>query len=256
MMTQTPKDSSHASYSDVLTGLAVLFSCLALTPPLLFTTPPADAAQVVVDAGGTFLVDAPLPTGSTFQFAHPADLGPVNPPEPDVSESCPSGWTDVGRFKLTAYVLAVEEEFDEDRRIQDPCGLSGSYRTNFLFSTKANPGGVMMQGSGRTVDGRIVHYLELDGRHCFEELSCPKTASGTCAEAGRTVAVDRRIVPLGADLLIEGVGARVAEDTGSRVRGRHIDLYRGDELTLVAAQRETRFGRRVCYRRVAKTASR
>ncbi|GEM_PF-2573676 len=246
-LTNAPRGAGHIT---AFVGLALAFSLAAVVPPPYFEAARADAAPAVVDPDAVALPFVPMPTGAVrAPVSHPADEAPVNPPVPDVSESCPAGWTDLGDFKLTAYVLAVEAEFDPERNIRDPCGLQGTYRTDFLFSTKANPGGVMMQGSGRTVDGRYVHYVEREGRHCFEELSCAKTAARTCAEAGRTVAVDRRVVPLGADLIIEGVGARVAEDTGGRVKGRHIDVFRGDELSLAAAQLETRFGRRVCMRR-------
>src|SRR5262245_59261035 len=38
------------------------------------------------------------------------------------------------------------------------------------------------------------------------------TATGTCARAGRTVAVDPKVIPLGSRVYIEGVGERIAED--------------------------------------------
>ena len=47
---------------------------------------------------------------------------------------------------------------------------------------------------------------------------------------------------------VEGVGERKAEDTGGGIRGRHIDIYLGTEMTLAAAQGETKHDRRVCYR--------
>jgi len=53
----------------------------------------------------------------------------------------------------------------------------------------------------------------------------PITATGTSARAGRTVAVDPKIIPLGSRVYIEGVGERIAEDVGGGVRGRHIDVY-------------------------------
>jgi 3D (Asp-Asp-Asp) domain-containing protein len=51
------------------------------------------------------------------------------------------------------------------------------------------------------------------------------TATGTSARAGRTVAVDPTVIPLGARIFIEGIGERIAEDIGGGVKGNHIDVY-------------------------------
>lgn len=51
------------------------------------------------------------------------------------------------------------------------------------------------------------------------------TATGTSARAGRTVAVDPTVIPLGSRVYIDGIGERIAEDIGGGVKGRHIDLY-------------------------------
>ena len=45
-------------------------------------------------------------------------------------------------------------------------------------------------------------------------------------EDGRTIAVDPSIIPLGTRVYIEGIGERVAEDTGSEIKGNDIDLFR------------------------------
>lgn len=50
------------------------------------------------------------------------------------------------------------------------------------------------------------------------------TESGTNPKQGRTVAVDKGVIPLGTHLLING-HEYVAEDTGSAVDGKHIDIY-------------------------------
>ena len=52
-----------------------------------------------------------------------------------------------------------------------------------------------------------------------------RTALGTMPAAGRTVAVDPKIIPLGTKLHIEGVGIRIAEDTGRRIKGKKLDLF-------------------------------
>lgn len=51
------------------------------------------------------------------------------------------------------------------------------------------------------------------------------TASGTIVSEGRTIAVDKDVIPMGWWVYIDGVGFRRAEDTGSAVKGKKIDLY-------------------------------
>ena len=50
------------------------------------------------------------------------------------------------------------------------------------------------------------------------------TESGTNPKQGRTVAVDKHVIPLGTHLMING-HEYIAEDTGSAVDGNHIDVY-------------------------------
>lgn len=51
------------------------------------------------------------------------------------------------------------------------------------------------------------------------------TATGERPVVGLTVAVDPRVIPLGTRLYIEGVGERVAMDTGGVVKGNKIDVF-------------------------------
>lgn len=50
------------------------------------------------------------------------------------------------------------------------------------------------------------------------------TSSGALATADHTVAVDRRVIPIGTHLLINGQ-EYVAQDVGGGVKGNHIDIY-------------------------------
>jgi 3D (Asp-Asp-Asp) domain-containing protein len=51
-----------------------------------------------------------------------------------------------------------------------------------------------------------------------------RTYSGTRVAPG-TIAVDPRIIPLGSRLRVPGYGRGVALDTGSAVKGFHVDLW-------------------------------
>ena len=51
-----------------------------------------------------------------------------------------------------------------------------------------------------------------------------QTSSGALATANHTVAVDRRVIPMGTRLLINGK-EYVAQDVGGGVKGNHIDIY-------------------------------
>jgi 3D (Asp-Asp-Asp) domain-containing protein len=57
------------------------------------------------------------------------------------------------------------------------------------------------------------------------------TASGTKVKEGRTIAVDPDVIPLGWWVYIEGIGFRRAEDRGSAVKGKKIDIYYDSEKT-------------------------
>lgn len=51
-----------------------------------------------------------------------------------------------------------------------------------------------------------------------------QTSSGVLATANLTVAVDKRVIPMGSRLLINGQ-EYIAQDVGGGVKGNHIDIY-------------------------------
>jgi 3D (Asp-Asp-Asp) domain-containing protein len=57
------------------------------------------------------------------------------------------------------------------------------------------------------------------------EKALSRTSTGTIPEPGRTIAVDPRVIPLGAKIYIEGLGERIAEDSGAKIKGKQIDVF-------------------------------
>lgn len=73
-----------------------------------------------------------------------------------------------------------------------------------------------------------ITYYDCGVSSCGKSKSNPAygiTKSGARVMEGVTVAVDPKVIPLGTYLYIEGVGYRVAQDTGSAVKGNTIDVY-------------------------------
>lgn len=87
---------------------------------------------------------------------------------------------------------------------------------------------------GRSLGEFVVTCYAIEGR----------TATGSRTHAGG-VAVDPSVIPFGTRIDIQGVGVRVANDTGPRLRGQRLDIWASSESACVA------FGRRVLDVRLA-----
>ena len=72
---------------------------------------------------------------------------------------------------------------------------------------------------------RVTAYCNC--RKCCGKWAGGKTASGTWPEQGRTIAVDKRQIPLGTTVMINGL-SYTAEDTGSGIGWDCIDVYFDD----------------------------
>lgn len=53
-----------------------------------------------------------------------------------------------------------------------------------------------------------------------------------------TIAVDPRVIPFGSKIYVPGYGWGIADDTGGKIKGRHIDVY------LPSRHLANRFGRK------------
>lgn len=85
--------------------------------------------------------------------------------------------------------------------------------------TNKNPTSTTVKDLGRF---KITAYCSC--KKCCGKWSGGPTASGVMPQAGRTIAVDPRVIPLGSKVIIDG-HTYIAEDTGSAIKGNKIDLY-------------------------------
>lgn len=74
---------------------------------------------------------------------------------------------------------------------------------------------------GRTLTVRATAYCPCE--ECSEGYGT-MTATGVTAKAGRTIAVDPKVIPYGTEVVIDG-HTYIAEDTGGFIKGNRIDIY-------------------------------
>ena len=70
---------------------------------------------------------------------------------------------------------------------------------------------------------KLTHYCTETYQHICG-TGAGITATGTKVTAGRTVAVDPKVIPYGTQIYIEGYGWRTAEDCGGSVKNKQIDI--------------------------------
>lgn len=144
-------------------------------------------------------------------------------------------------FLYTGYIIASEAEYNGP--MVQACGLDRPYPQNFLFGR-----GVTMQGTGQDTGGRYIQpdYARnnREGRtgnnRCFRYVTCATGRSGRCVEANVSIAVDPDIIPLNANVSLEGYGARRADDTGGAIQDYHIDLFLGAGRAVLQGHTRTR----------------
>lgn len=148
-------------------------------------------------------------------------------------------------FLITGYNVCDENDFSG--KLVDAKGLDEKHKDDFLYGAS----GVAMQGTGKTIEGKYVRLHNNPGgwqknsKGSPERLANPASAEFSYANAihGKyddlketcSIAVDKKIIPKKAKLEIEGLGERVADDSGGAIDLYHIDNFLGSGKSVVTA---------------------
>lgn len=185
----------------------------------------------------------PLDTSDSWlEGAPPRSAGPSHSPK--------QGLRSAETFRNTYYDFPTEGSGDKKAKVFDAqCKPIASV-------TQAFHDQVCLQGSGRLASGETISFAMRDctcaaecpksnQKICFEKLDAKafpsgRGASGKAISPLRSIAVDTEVIPLGQVVFIpeyEGLsrpdgtkhdGCFLAEDRGSKVVGKHIDVFTGD----------------------------
>ena len=108
----------------------------------------------------------------------------------------------------------------------------GTKKPTEVLSASISRKGNTVNISGTTTKGgvsfkykKVLKNVTLTAYSAEEDGIGTRTASGTRVTEGRTIAVDKDVVPLGWWVYIEGIGFRKAEDTGGAIDGHKMDVY-------------------------------
>jgi 3D (Asp-Asp-Asp) domain-containing protein len=76
----------------------------------------------------------------------------------------------------------------------------------------------------------VTHYCSCP--ICCGEWADGITATGTQATEGRTIAVDKNVIPLGSKVIIDN-HEYIAEDIGGAIKGNKVDIFVSDHETAI-----------------------
>jgi 3D (Asp-Asp-Asp) domain-containing protein len=145
-------------------------------------------------------------------------------------------------FLITGYHVCHESDFTGEVALAH--GTNDYHKRDFLYGAR----GVVMQGTGMASNGQYIRPTRVDsawhrnGRGNRDYLDNPDGVAFTYTNSvtgaygpvthNHSIAVDPHIIPKRAEVEIEMVGRRFADDTGSAILGHHIDNFVGAGATV------------------------
>ena len=175
-------------------------------------------------------------TTAVDQYVEPPDwlYDEIAEPPPDIPNA-----RYMGRFKVTFYWVVEEADYPQSSAVPlyDKQGrLVGRFSRAFVNDFKR-------EAAARLRDGRCISYMKKAGRVMVDSQFMG--INGHRLTELKSVAVDPRIVPIGARLympqaekvVVNGTpltGIFRAQDIGGAVQGKHIDIFVGSRKNIDA----------------------
>ena len=167
---------------------------------------PVTALASPPSAEGYWLLTA---RGHVYSFGHAPRLGSVQTKTGTRASSLAATPDGRGFFVATAVAAAAKKR-----------------QAFFTSKLKEHRGGVTREGTeqkpGQVHEQGALRYLGTFMVTCYDMTGI--TASGAVV-GPESVAVDPSVIPLGTRIYVQGVGTRVADDTGGAIIGNHIDIW-------------------------------
>lgn len=123
-------------------------------------------------------------------------------------------------------VVQPDSETTEDGTTEGGTAEGDNGGVTANATSTSNAQGTTTSGQGKSLGiFHITYYCPCE--KCCGKGATGTTASGTKATAGRTIAVDKSVIPMGSQVVIEG-HTYTAEDTGGAIKGKRIDIFVDD----------------------------
>jgi 3D (Asp-Asp-Asp) domain-containing protein len=135
------------------------------------------------------------------------------------------------------YAYAYSKYLSSEKKVIQPKPVKTTKPVKTANSIKTQTQSVQSSGQGKYL-GKFSATAYCNCTKCCGKWAGGPTASGAMPQAGRTIAVDPKVIPLGTKVLINGQ-TYVAEDTGSAIKGNKIDIYQDSHSSALNWGRRT-----------------
>ena len=126
--------------------------------------------------------------------------------------------------EMTEPTTAVEVETEETKPTKPKKDKDKESNEKPKPAKPSTPEEPKKEGSDGVYLGKFTLTAYCNCKTCCGKWAGGPTASGKMPKAGRTIAVAPKVIPLGSKVIINGK-TYTAEDTGSKIKKKKIDIY-------------------------------